>query len=364
VAKAQEMGDKTLMAEEQADKESAQKVNCQAAGVSTPIFVAGPASGTLETNPVAIPQDATADIAGFLSADALTVKFVSPVDSTFECIDGREGSPLPATAGGDLAEFSGALFVYMQQTQTLITVDNIKGIFADYMEKIITPDRPFYLHTDEHAVEAIITAVGAAGVNVDGLTDLPEVRPADPNEAAIWLQQMTLPANQGCGHMKMMLQNAAANYGLPDATIPQTLINEYFNYWWGTEEGSPERQKILFDVLQGGHTETAIISVTTDGGCANGINDALQPVPTFTHHHPGGTSVFILNPDAANGLRDSLADFFQWEAVENEKTLDRVTYLSSLNSLQSQQLTATVGFLATSKAVNTFSAVIQTVYTR
>lgn len=260
-----------------------------------------------------------------------------------------------------MAEFSTALFVYMQQTETPMTADNIKRIFADYMEKIITPERPFYLHTDEHSVEAIIVAVGAAGVNVDGLTELPEKRPESDIEANIWLQQMTLPANQGCGHMKLMLQNAATDYGLPDATIPQTLINEYFNYWWGTEEGSLERQKVLFDVLDGNHVEKAIVSVSTDGGCANEKEDAaLQPVPTFDHHHPDGTAVFVLNADAANGLRYSLADFFQTEATENRKTLDRATYLSNLSTLQGKQLTSTVANLASSKGVNTFSTVVKT----
>jgi hypothetical protein len=41
---------------------------------------------------------------------------------------------------------------------------NIGFIFRQYMEKIATPTRPFYYHTDESKLGELFKAVGVAGI--------------------------------------------------------------------------------------------------------------------------------------------------------------------------------------------------------
>ena len=41
---------------------------------------------------------------------------------------------------------------------------NIRFIFRQYMDKVATPSRPFYYHTDEGKLGELFKAVGAAGV--------------------------------------------------------------------------------------------------------------------------------------------------------------------------------------------------------
>jgi hypothetical protein len=41
---------------------------------------------------------------------------------------------------------------------------NIRFIFRQYMDKIATPSRPFYYHTDDSKLGELFKAVGAAGI--------------------------------------------------------------------------------------------------------------------------------------------------------------------------------------------------------
>eukprot|EP00798_Chlamydomonas_sp_ICE-L_P017703 gene17703-24062_t len=81
------------------------------------------------------------------SNDFFAGVYLDPKRSTYSCVDSRggdDGTPFLETPGGDIAELIGGIVVYhrlIKKTPTQFS------IFKKFMQREITPARPFYYHT-------------------------------------------------------------------------------------------------------------------------------------------------------------------------------------------------------------------------
>lgn len=170
------------------------------------------------------PHDAAA-IAEHL-ADPASVRWVSAHEllgaGTQGCIDGRATSPVVGTPGGDAGELVLALAALEQATGDGVDLDHVDRLFAAYTEEF----GRFYLHTDEHALEALehrlaedprFAAVKGSLHGVDAIEEL--VRRPPPALQPALLDHLTAPEAVGCGHLRLAMQNPE-EYG-PAASSPR-----------------------------------------------------------------------------------------------------------------------------------------------
>jgi hypothetical protein len=53
--------------------------------------------------------------------------------------------------------------------------------------------------------------------------------PADPKVAQAWLDALSMPKFQGCGHVRLTMEKFP-EYGLSSIDIPKALIKAYYKY--------------------------------------------------------------------------------------------------------------------------------------
>ena len=54
---------------------------------------------------------------------------------------------------------------------------------------------------------------------------MPDVMPA--GEEAAWMAALTKGANQGCGHIRLMIEKFT-DYGLPNADVPKFVLQAFY----------------------------------------------------------------------------------------------------------------------------------------
>ena len=94
----------------------------------------------------------------------------------------------------------------------------IETIFRSFMATFITPERPFYYHTDEARLNRLFDDLAAAGVS-----PRPSVFPSTTPASLLWEEFVSRADYQGCGHLLLMLQSPA-NYSIASSFIPATLL--------------------------------------------------------------------------------------------------------------------------------------------
>jgi hypothetical protein len=101
--------------------------------------------------------------------------------------------------------------------------------------------------------------------------------PTDAKVKEAWLKALSVGKNQGCGHVRLNIEQPT-DFGLKDSSVPQALIKAFFNYWWGTPVGSPQRQRVKFQIVQGPLDGHAVAIVGAEGECGAGGGEGAGPL--------------------------------------------------------------------------------------
>lgn len=272
--------------------------------------------------------------------------------ATFSCVDSRGEFNSLGTPGGDLAELAGAIVVYLNQTATKFSLKAVRDIFVAFMGEVPTKERPFYYHTSDEKLQKVFGAVANSSAVAHKPTVFPDTMPTDPVVKEAWLDALTHGSSQGCGHMRLMIDQFP-DFGLPSADVPVALIRAFFEYWWDTPVHSEERQKSRMTIVQGPLSGDAVAIIDTDGGCP-GKTPAVPP----SH---GGSQLFVYHAKAVDDFRKKvLSPFFVDYARGDKKTLDETAFYNALKSLQAKQLSAVLTYLAPANALPLWAVTVQT----
>ncbi len=88
-----------------------------------------------------------------------------------------------------------------------VSTSDITAIVGQFMQFIARPARPITFHTDDNRLRQAFRYLGTVlGVNPQP-SILPEVAPSDPSVRAKWLEALSMPEFQGCGHIRHMISN-------------------------------------------------------------------------------------------------------------------------------------------------------------
>jgi hypothetical protein len=173
------------------------------------------------------------------------------------------------------------------------SVDEVTNFFSSFMAAVARPNRPIYYHTDDSRLRLAFQIVADAGVSPQP-SILPLIAPLEPALRATWLDALTLPETQGCGHIRLLLgADAAAAYSVlrsgPNVTdcvpgdciesnlVGTQVIREWYKFWWPTPVSSEQRDKITLVVDLGPLIGKAVTVVST--------SNSASPAPCHPHPH-------------------------------------------------------------------------------
>ncbi|GBF99831.1 hypothetical protein Rsub_12946 [Raphidocelis subcapitata] len=281
--------------------------------------------------------------------------YVDNTKTTFRCVDSRGDEPQLGAFGGDFGEMAGAIAAYLQLTGMPKGVEAInaavKNAFYAFMADNASPKRPFYFHTSADKMMDVFKQVAADGITPEPVI-FPENMPANTTAQKIWIKALTKGKNQGCGHVRLMIDQPA-DYGLGGPEIPQALIKAFFEYWWPQQEDHARRDNVEFVFKQGSLGGRAITIVSSKGAC-KGQSPALPPADH-------GSQTFLFHPDAVGDFRkEVLAPWFVRYAEWRGKKIDQGKYLKALNDLQTKQLGATLKFLSPANSLPIYTVEVTT----
>ncbi|WIA22068.1 hypothetical protein OEZ85_004413 [Tetradesmus obliquus] len=278
--------------------------------------------------------------------------YVKNTEATFACVDARGDNPYLMTPGGDYAELSDGIYVFANITGIRLNATVIGHLFRNFVQKVASPKRPFYFHTDETKLASLFSAVNNAGIKPKPVV-FPAVMPSDPKAAAIWLSYLSKAEYQGCGHVRLMLYKPQ-EYGLSSNYVPQELIKQFFSYWWPTPLGSPERKRIKFAIKRGPLQGKAVAIVNNEGPGCQGYSPK-----SFAAHH--GSSIFVYHQNAVAEFRAKvLAPFFAEMAKQTFFTgkplqFNMAQFIKQSDALAGTQLGYTINNLYPADSVGLFS---------
>lgn len=244
------------------------------------------------------------------------------------CVDGRDAHAIVGTPGGDAGELVLALATAERLAGRALPSAEVERIFDAYLEAF----GHFYLHSDEHAVAAWLDAVAEVEPTAAprGRASLGSLRQPPPSARGPLLELVAVPAHVGCGHVRLMLQHPEA-YGVRPGLVDDVLRTFYRRLW----EGHPALELV---VLEGGHAESAVVTVETDHEV-----HAYSPIPLVSPRI-GDTEVFVAHPSVARFVRRQNAAFLLEMVPSLAAGSDR--FPDELERLAAQQLHATLDHLA------------------
>merc|ERR1712187_160913 len=127
------------------------------------------------------------------------------------------------------------------------------------------------------------------------------------------------PAYVGNDHIKQMLDNPST-YSVRRELV-QHLVRSFYDIYWNRFD--PLRAKLNVQVLQGDHSEGAVINVSPPDFCLK----QAEIAPSIAPLQSSGSAV-IINSDAVSVLRKELCLFFEQRAnprVSASEMLKRFT---------------------------------------
>lgn len=243
------------------------------------------------------------------------------------CIDGRDERGVIGTLGGNAGEL--LLFLAAVESTGGQTLD--ETTVSRILLKRLDTFGDFYMHTDDHALDALRASLRAdplfrgstAHLDTPARSiDFLQHPPAPLREPL--LEHLLDPAHIGCGHVRLMLENSE-QYGVRRELVAN-LLRAIYTLWW---EGVPE---IQITALPGGHEEAAVLNVRIEDEISG-----LSSVPLISPAC-GGRQMFVNHPDVACHLRRA--------AVHVLNTGHRQELQTTIDNLADRQLTATLGHLA------------------
>jgi len=244
---------------------------------------------------------------------------------TQACVDGRDAHAIIGTPGGDAGELVLTLASAERLRGRSFTTAEVGALFDAYLDAF----GHFYLHTDDHAVAALLAAVEAEQPNADAAAAW--LRSPPPAARARLLDALVEPAHVGCGHLRLMLAHSEA-YGVRRELVADVIQAFYRRLW-------AEHPALEFVVLVGEHAESAVVEVEL----AHEVH-AYTRIPLISPRL-AATEVFVLHPQVAHFIRQQNASFLRthhsWDVEVGPQRL-----LAELEQLAARQLEATVAHLA------------------
>lgn len=239
------------------------------------------------------------------------------------------------------------LYVYHQLTSQLREYSNVQSLFQQFLQRHISASRPFYYHTDDQKLSNVFAQVGTQiGQKI---TILPPAAPPAA-EKEIWLNELVKSYAQGCGHIRLMIENPST-YGLASAQILQWIIRAFYDEFWAADTDA-KRAKLKFTIKLGSLQGKAIAIVQNKFGTCAGYTPGIPA-------NIGGSSVFIYSPAAASAFRSTImAPFFEGQFAAGWNT---EMFVSEITKLFTTQLTATLTNLVPANACSLINVDITTI---
>jgi rhodanese-related sulfurtransferase len=252
------------------------------------------------------------------------------------CVDGRDDSGVIGTPGGDAGELLLGIAALERVTGRALPARAIDELLRRRLDAF----GRFYMHSDVGASNALIASMRADArlTEAIGTTYEPlEWRrwiSAPPVQArAAVLEHLCSPAHIGCGHLRLMLQNADQYAVRPGLVLD--VLSAFFHTRWS---GAAEIEQV---VLPGGHSEGAVVNVRVDG--------TLHPHTWVPLVSPScaGSQMFVNHPQVSAYLRRELAAFLAEQTdLLGGASVDAPTLCRTIDELAARQMSATLGYLA------------------
>jgi hypothetical protein len=218
--------------------------------------------------------------------------FKSIRKQTFFCIDARGDAPNFSVAGGDFAKFLLSLDIFYEllgiprggKEEESLTISLLK----EFVDQYISQSRPFYLHSDQ----AKSNKVGAA-LGYPAPFD-PYVLRNKPIEQAKFLETIKDPETQGCGHIRLIMQQPE-NYGIPTSLV-NSLMKAYFQLYWA----QPIKNSLIFYELYEEELSTGAETLIILGPEKNAWSVlAMQMVDPSKSNNTSPEETYIVNQQAS-----------------------------------------------------------------
>jgi rhodanese-related sulfurtransferase len=220
------------------------------------------------------------------------------VNGRLSCVDGRDDSGVMGTPGGDAGEFLLSLAALERVTGRALDDTTMHTLLLRRLDAF----GRFYLHTDIHASNLLITALRADrrfdAVLANVFQPLEWRRFMESPPAAVrpaMLEHMVQPQHIGCGHLRLALQQPE-RYGIRPKLIEAFLRSFLSLRWQGHEENE-------IAVLPGGHAEGAVVNIVVEHEV-----DAFSKIPLVSPMAEG-SQMFINHPQVSRFLRGQVARF-------------------------------------------------------
>jgi hypothetical protein len=251
------------------------------------------------------------------------------------CVDGRDDHGVIGSPGGDTGEFLLGLATLESLTGQRFDAPAVTAILRAWTDAFGS----FYMHTDVTAYRAFMASMNDDPRLRDAVAELTHpgawrrfmMAPPTHLRSAV-LDHLVIPANVGCGHLRLILQNPGL-YGVR-TELAQIAIRAFHQLRWD-DAMEPE-----FVVLGGGHQEGAVVLVEIDG--------AMEP---FTHiplvsPATNGTQFFVGHPQVLGVQRRMFSEFLAQNPCVRVSPAERRALLGAVEVLAERQQDHTLGRLA------------------
>ena len=259
------------------------------------------------------------------------------------CVDGRNFNRVVAAPGGNAGLFLQMLTTYEKYTDQLLSPEQIPPLFAAYLDRF----GHFYLHSDVHALQAIVLALQQQNIPISSVEQLiSHISAPSGTLRAQLLTHLSQPAYIGCGHIRLMLENHGSYEIRPE--LIQLFLQEFFRRFWTGDE------RLQFDILQGDHAEQAILNI-----CTLEKEDIDKTSLILVAPQLMDTQVFINHPAASAYMHNQHASFLKQEEYLNESDLE--AFLHVHENIHNTHITSTVAALG--KGLPVFDVVLNETHT-
>jgi len=270
------------------------------------------------------------------------LKLVDPRNNYWSCVDGRSNFGVLGTPGGDIAEFATAISIYSENGGNVTTEEEVMFHFVSFIESLpIT--RPFYLHTDSHAVEYLVEVLRELlhlpnTTEVD-IEDVPSYKQDEFKVAALEAKSI------GCGHLRL-LTVYPADYQVP-FNYTAWSIRVFYDFLWNHANYTRlvvHKSDPRFVVNLGDHEERAVVNIISNirAGSPKCANLIPLVVPKNIQD-----SIFINHISHVSVLRDQLISYFS----KQPRSIPANEFRRRFDEIGAIQLNLTVGYLAAGRPI-------------
>ena len=186
--------------------------------------------------------------------DPANIPFRPAAQHFFSDMDGRARYGILGTPGGDLGEFILALAAMEELIKPkTLSEEDVYQYFEEFLEHMANEGKHLFYHGTDEAALGRLAAAAEVG---DPLS------PATDDEVQKLIEYSVDPRHVGCRHLRMMIEHPL-EYKVA-APVVEGAIKAFYKVYF--DSNHPSRPRLLHVVLQGQHTETAVIVVNRVAG--------------------------------------------------------------------------------------------------